>query len=376
MHRAGEALAFLTNHPLADCSGPALELRRAQFSADPVKVARAVVRAKIDASRTEAVLSDEDAGFGARKLLKTGTVDEIMLIEAAMGGIYWRHWYGFELSFSGKAPPEWKRYGTRTRKVSDWHDIGAERCPPWERHSQLRLCCRARECDARIIALGLDPAFGFLHADKSGRLSLSYDAIELLRPKIDRLVDSVYHHVLSWHEALEPEGIPLSVWRIHRKIGMSGGLLTNLLLCEIGIEIDAERIERLRRLHTAAYNRRAADIEPLPGARELLAFLTDADIPWAVATSGRMEMARPALEELRVDYARSGEICEARSRWSQASRASARARLRFPPIRRAAAYGWRVSPMARLIDGACLSDRVLVSEVVRRRLFGCDARSK
>ena len=118
------------------------------------------------------------------------------------------------------------------------------------------------------------------------------------------LVDSVYHHVLSWREALEAEGIPLSVWRIHRKIGMSGGLLTNMLLREIGIEIDAERIERLRRLHTAAYNRRAADIRPLPGARELLAFLTDVDIPWAIATSGRMETARPALEALRVDLDR------------------------------------------------------------------------
>jgi HAD superfamily hydrolase (TIGR01549 family) len=118
------------------------------------------------------------------------------------------------------------------------------------------------------------------------------------------LVDSVYHHALSWREALEAEGIPLSVWRIHRKIGMSGGLLTNMLLREIGIEIDAERIERLRRLHAAAYNRRAADIRPLPGARELLAFLTDAKIPWAIATSGRMETARPALEALRVDLDR------------------------------------------------------------------------
>jgi HAD superfamily hydrolase (TIGR01549 family) len=118
------------------------------------------------------------------------------------------------------------------------------------------------------------------------------------------LVDSVYHHVLSWSEALEAEGIRLSVWRIHRKIGMSGGLLTNMLLRETGIEIDAERIERLRRLHTAAYNRRAADIRPLPGASELLAFLTDAKIPWAIATSGRMETARPALEALRVDLDR------------------------------------------------------------------------
>jgi len=61
------------------------------------------------------------------------------------------------------------------------------------------------------------------------------------------LVDSVYQHVLSWHEALEAEGIPLSIWRIHRKIGMSGGLLTNMLLRETGIEIGSERIERLRR---------------------------------------------------------------------------------------------------------------------------------
>jgi phosphoglycolate phosphatase-like HAD superfamily hydrolase len=76
--------------------------------------------------------------------------------------------------------------------------------------------------------------------------------------------------VLSWREALEAEGIQLSVWRIHRKIGMSGGLLTNMLLREIGIEIDSERIEHLRRLHAAAYSRRSADIRPLPGARELL----------------------------------------------------------------------------------------------------------
>ena len=63
------------------------------------------------------------------------------------------------------------------------------------------------------------------------------------------LVDSVYQHVLAWNEALDAEGIKLSVWRIHRKIGMSGGLLTNMLLRETGLEIDSDRIERLQRLH-------------------------------------------------------------------------------------------------------------------------------
>ena len=48
------------------------------------------------------------------------------------------------------------------------------------------------------------------------------------------LIDSVYQHVLAWGEALERAGIELSVWRIHRKIGMSGGLLINALLREFG----------------------------------------------------------------------------------------------------------------------------------------------
>jgi HAD superfamily hydrolase (TIGR01509 family) len=118
------------------------------------------------------------------------------------------------------------------------------------------------------------------------------------------LVDSVYQHVLAWHEALEAEGIALSIWRIHRKIGMSGGLFTNMLLRETGLDIDCDRIERLRRSHAAAYNRRSASIKPLPGARELLAYLSDAEIPWAIATSGRMETARPVLETLGIDFDR------------------------------------------------------------------------
>jgi HAD superfamily hydrolase (TIGR01509 family) len=118
------------------------------------------------------------------------------------------------------------------------------------------------------------------------------------------LVDSVYQHVLAWHDALEQEGIELSVWRIHRKIGMSGGLFTNILLRETGLSLDASRIDRLRRLHAAAYNQRSAAIRPLPGARELLAYLSAAGIPWAIATSGRMETARPVLETLGVDFDR------------------------------------------------------------------------
>ena len=117
------------------------------------------------------------------------------------------------------------------------------------------------------------------------------------------LVDSVYLHVLAWREALEQEGIHLSVWRIHRRIGMSGGLFTNMLLRETGLEISPERVERLRRLHAQAYARHHHEVRPLPGARRLLDYLTESRIPWAIATSGRMETAKFNLDALGVDPA-------------------------------------------------------------------------
>jgi HAD superfamily hydrolase (TIGR01509 family) len=117
------------------------------------------------------------------------------------------------------------------------------------------------------------------------------------------LVDSVYEHVLAWREALEQVGIELAVWRIHRRIGMSGGLLINALLRETGTEITAKLVEQVQRRHAEAYVRRSAQVRPLPGAEELLKYLTESKVPWAVATSGRMAAARPALEAIGVDPA-------------------------------------------------------------------------
>lgn len=117
------------------------------------------------------------------------------------------------------------------------------------------------------------------------------------------LVDSVYQHVLAWREALTDEGIELSIWRIHRRIGMSGGLLANMLLRETGLAIEPARIERVQRLHSDAYKRRIDEVRPLPGAAELLSFLTLARIPWAVATSGKLETASLALAKIGIDVA-------------------------------------------------------------------------
>ncbi|TBW33285.1 HAD family hydrolase [Siculibacillus lacustris] len=115
------------------------------------------------------------------------------------------------------------------------------------------------------------------------------------------LVDSVYQHVLAWKTALDSEGIELSVWRIHRRVGMSGGLFTNMLLRETHREISPELNDRLRDRHAEAYRALVTSVTPLPGARELLAHLTESEIPWAIATSGRMETAKINLDALGVD---------------------------------------------------------------------------
>lgn len=115
------------------------------------------------------------------------------------------------------------------------------------------------------------------------------------------LVDSVYQHVLAWREALEAGGIHLAVWRIHRQIGMSGGLFVNALARETGHSVSAEEAERIHQVHGEAFKRYASQVRPLPGAAELLSYLTASNVPWAIATSGRLESASLSLRLLGIN---------------------------------------------------------------------------
>jgi HAD superfamily hydrolase (TIGR01509 family) len=81
---------------------------------------------------------------------------------------------------------------------------------------------------------------------------------------------------------------------------MSGGLLVNGLLRETGHRVTVEEAQRIQRIHAEAYARHVAQVRPLPGARELLAYLSSHRVPWAIATSGRLESARPTLRLLGV----------------------------------------------------------------------------
>jgi HAD superfamily hydrolase (TIGR01549 family) len=114
------------------------------------------------------------------------------------------------------------------------------------------------------------------------------------------LVDSVYQHVLAWREALESCGINLSVWRIHRRIGMSGGLFAAALLRETGRAVTPEQTEELQKRHGEAYAHQLSTVRPLPRARELLDALTRVGVKWAIATSGRGDFAWKTLGLLDI----------------------------------------------------------------------------
>jgi HAD superfamily hydrolase (TIGR01509 family) len=112
------------------------------------------------------------------------------------------------------------------------------------------------------------------------------------------LIDSVYQHVIAWRYALAAIGIDLSVWRIHRRIGMSGGMMVSALLRETGRTLSPEDIALLQEAHKAQYRAQLDTVSPLPGASELLQYLTSVNVKWAIATSGYAATARSALKLL------------------------------------------------------------------------------
>lgn len=114
------------------------------------------------------------------------------------------------------------------------------------------------------------------------------------------LVDTVYAHVLAWQRALSEDGIPVDAWRVHRRIGMSGGLFARAVAREIGRPLSAEETEQLQVRHGEIFREMMPERRPLAGAVELLRGLRENDIPHAIATSGRRPEIDASLEALEA----------------------------------------------------------------------------
>lgn len=114
------------------------------------------------------------------------------------------------------------------------------------------------------------------------------------------LIDSVYQHVLAWHTALRQCGYDLPMWRIHRKIGMSGGILMRALEVELGQGIDESTSKRLEKIHSDEFERLRPTMQPFRGVREMLQTFARNDIPYAIASSGHRKDAEPSLAALGI----------------------------------------------------------------------------
>jgi HAD superfamily hydrolase (TIGR01549 family) len=114
------------------------------------------------------------------------------------------------------------------------------------------------------------------------------------------LVDTVYAHVFAWQRALHQCGLEIDGWRIHRRVGMSGGLFARAVAREAGRALTDAEAESIQRRHGALFRELMPDRRPLPGARELLAFLRESGVPHGIATSGRRPEIDASLEALGV----------------------------------------------------------------------------
>lgn len=173
-----------------------LDARRRQFAAvlderKSATIAVRIVRTKIETQGLSVQVRRELLA----RLAKARTREEALAVEARAAFLYWQAREGFPLAFKGPAPPAaWRTFGSRnsgrllkSRRTAMVFSPRAARHPMNAMLNYSYAIALANVARA-ICAEGLDLTFGFLHAEKRGRLSLAYDVLELLRVAIDEAV--------------------------------------------------------------------------------------------------------------------------------------------------------------------------------------------
>src|SRR5213078_3358531 len=96
------------------------------------------------------------------------------------------------------------------------------------------------------------------------------------------LVDTVYAHVFAWQRALAEAGLAIDGWKIHRRIGMSGGLFARAVAREVGRPLSDEEVEAVQQRHGELFRELLPERRPLPGAVRLLAELRELGVAYGI----------------------------------------------------------------------------------------------
>lgn len=109
------------------------------------------------------------------------------------------------------------------------------------------------------------------------------------------LVDTNYHHAIAWYRAFRGHGIVLPIWRVHRHIGMGGDQLVSALC---GDRTEKEAGEDIRASEKELYAELIDEVEPMDGARELIADLRERGHTVVLASSAKPEEVEHYVEQL------------------------------------------------------------------------------
>jgi HAD superfamily hydrolase (TIGR01549 family) len=122
------------------------------------------------------------------------------------------------------------------------------------------------------------------------------------------LVDTNFHHALAWSRAFARHGVTVPVWRIHKHIGMGGD---QLVAAAAGDEVERALGDQVRAAWTEEFEPLLGEIEPLPGAHELLAALKRRGHVLVLASSGQ-----PKHVEAFIDLVGARDLADA---WTSSS---------------------------------------------------------
>jgi HAD superfamily hydrolase (TIGR01509 family) len=126
------------------------------------------------------------------------------------------------------------------------------------------------------------------------------------------LVDTNYHHAIAWYRALRQHDEIVPLWRIHRHIGMGGDKLV-AAIC--GDAVEEEKGDDIRAAEKPLYMAMIEEVEPLAGARELIADLEDGGHRVVLASSAKADEVEHYLDlldarELADDWTSSADVEE------------------------------------------------------------------